>query len=228
MAISPSLRHVPAASAARGTTEAALLACGVASALLYAGMLVGVPRYWPGYSSATRTVSELSAIGAPTRTLWVSLATAWTLLYVAFGWGVWTASNGTRALRVTAVAIIVSGVVGVFWPPMHQREILADGGKTLTDTLHLVWTVENGVLTLLAMGFAAEALGGGFRLYSVVTMAVLVAAGAATGHDAPFVDRNLPTPWIGVWERINLGAWLLWVVVLSMRLLVGARNRETG
>jgi hypothetical protein len=32
------------------------------------------------------------------------------------------------------------------------------------------------------------------------------------------VDANLPTPSIGIWERINIGAWLLWVVVLALTL----------
>jgi flavodoxin len=29
----------------------------------------------------------------------------------------------------------------------------------------------------------------------------------------------LPTPWIGVWERINVGVFLLWVIVLASALL---------
>ena len=26
---------------------------------------------------------------------------------------------------------------------------------------------------------------------------------------------NLPTPWIGLWERINIIVFLMWVVVLA-------------
>jgi hypothetical protein len=50
-----------------------LLACGILSSLLYAAMNVFVPMLWDGYTMASQTVSELSAIGAPTRTLWVRL-----------------------------------------------------------------------------------------------------------------------------------------------------------
>jgi len=56
------------------TTQQVLLACGIISALLYTAMLVIVPMFWEGYSSASQSVSELSAIDAPTRSLWVSLA----------------------------------------------------------------------------------------------------------------------------------------------------------
>lgn len=203
----------------RATLSKTLLACGIASSLLYAAMLLVVAQQWETYSSASQTVSELSAIDAPTRSLWVSLGVPWTLLYAAFGWGVWRAAGPSRALRVVGTAIIVSAGVGLFWPPMHQREVLAAGGGTLTDTLHIVWTVVTGVLMLLAMGFAAPAFGRRFRFYCIATMVIVVAAGGLASLDAPRVQANLPTPWVGVWERLNMAAWLLWVIVLAVMLL---------
>jgi hypothetical protein len=110
-------------------------------------MLVVVPLHWAGYSSAARTVSELSAIGAPTRSLWVLMATVWSLLYIAFGSGVWLAAARNSALRMVGSAILLAATFGMFWPPMHQREVLAASGATATDTLHIVWTVINGVLS---------------------------------------------------------------------------------
>jgi hypothetical protein len=196
-----------------------LLASGVASSALYTAMLAFVPLHWASYSSTAQTVSELSAIDAPTRPLWVLLAMLWTALYIAFGSGVWLASGGRPALRALGLTIVVAGIFGGFWPPMHQREVLAAGGGSLTDTLHIVWTIGNGVLTLIAMALGAAALGKRFRAYSVATLLTLIAAGALTSLDAPRVDANLATPWIGVWERINIGAWLLWVAVLAVVLL---------
>ena len=196
-----------------------LLTCGILSSFVYAAMLIVIPLQWPAYHSASQTVSELSAIDAPTRSFWRIAALFWTLLYVAFGLGVWQSASTKRSLRMAGGAIMLAGVVGLFWPPMHQREVLAAGGGTLTDTLHLVWTAANGILTLLAMGFGAAALGKRFRIYSIATMVVLLAAGALTSIDAPRVNANLATPWIGIWERVNLGAWLCWVVVLGAMLL---------
>jgi hypothetical protein len=40
-----------------------------------------------------------------------------------------------------------------------------------------------------------------------------------TSLDAPNVAENLPTHWIGVWERVNIGVFLLWVAVLSICLM---------
>jgi len=33
------------------------------------------------------------------------------------------------------------------------------------------------------------------------------------------VGADLSTPWVGIWERINIGVFLLWVVVLAITLL---------
>lgn len=194
------------------------LACGILSALLYATMLVIVPLGWSGYSSASQTVSELSAIDAPTRTLWVSLGLVWAILYGAFGASVWSTSDSSKPLRVAGGSILAAAVAGVFWPPMHLREVLAAGGGTSTDTLHIIWTVANAVFTVAAMGFAAAALGRAFRIYSIATIAILLAAGVATSMDASRLEANLPTPWMGAWERINIAAWLLWTAVLSAML----------
>ena len=72
---------------------------------------------------------------------------------------------------------------------------------------------------LLAMAFGAAAFGSRFRLYSIASLVILMVFGALTFLDAPGIAANLPTPWIGVWERINVGVFLLWVVVLATALL---------
>ena len=52
-----------------------------------------------------------------------------------------------------------------------------------------------------------------------MTMVILVAFGALTGMEGPGIAQNLPTPWIGVWERISIAAFMLWVAVLAIVLL---------
>lgn len=191
-----------------------LLICGILSSLLYIAMLVFVPAQWEGYSSVSQTVSELSAIGAPTRPLWVSLGIVYTLLITAFGWGIWMSAGHNRPLRVVGGLVIVYGVIGLFWPPMHLRGT----EPTLTDTLHIVFTIVTVLLMMLAIGFGAAAFGKRFRLYSIATMVILVSFGILTGIEGPKVAANLPTPWVGVWERINIGIFLLWVGVLAIVL----------
>jgi hypothetical protein len=156
----------------------ALLACGILSSLLYIVMNIFVPMVYPGYSFASQTISELSAIDAPTRSIWVPLGIVYTLLVAAFGVGVWQSAGRNRPLRVLGALLIVSGIIGLGWPPMHQRAVLAVGGGTLTDTLHLVWAAVTSLFFILEIGFGAAALGKRFRIYSFVTMAILVVFGA--------------------------------------------------
>ncbi len=116
-----------------------LLICGILSMLWYVAINILVPTQYPGYHIASQTVSELSAIDAPTRTLWFVLCIFYSLLFIGFGSGIWVSAQGNRKLRFVAAVVLFDAVLGFFWPPMHQREILAAGGGTLTDTLHLVW-----------------------------------------------------------------------------------------
>jgi hypothetical protein len=199
----------------------ALLVCGILSSVLYVGMTILIAMQWDGYSSSSQTISELSAIGAPTRSAWMLPGAVYTILIVAFGWGVWLSACQTRALRRAGALILAYGSLGLLWPfaPMHSREVLAAGGGTLSDTMHLVLASATVLLMLAGIACAAGAFGRRFLLYSIASLVVLAVFGALTFLDAPRVGANLPTPWVGVWERINLGVFLLWVGVLAAALL---------
>jgi hypothetical protein len=84
-------------------TRKILLLCGLLSSVLYVAMNIFVPMQWQGYSAASQAVSELSAIDAPTRPLWVSLGIAYTLLLTAFGWGIWRSAEASRPSVSSAV-----------------------------------------------------------------------------------------------------------------------------
>jgi hypothetical protein len=217
-------RRSTAASAGRHVNESwreALLVCGILSSLLYGAMIGAIGS--EGYSRISQTPSELTAIGAPTRSLWMRLGAVYTMLVTAFGWGVWKSASRERALRIVGGLLVAYGSLGLLWPfaPMHQREVLAAGGGTLSDTMHIVLASTTVLLMFVAMGVAATAFGKRFRRYSIASIVVLVAFGALTFWGAPRVQANLPTPWIGLWERINISVVLLWIVVLATVLLQG-------
>jgi hypothetical protein len=196
-----------------------LLVCGILSSVLYVVANIITAMLYEGYNPASQTVSELSAIDAPTRTLWVSLIIPYSFLLIAFGIGVWQFIPLNRWLRITGVLFIADAIIGSFWPPMHRREVLAAGGGSLTDTLHIVFTMITVPLMILAIVFGAAALGKRFRIYSIATLIVLVIAGIFTGIDGPKISNGLPTPWVGVWERVNIGVYMVWVMVLAIVLL---------
>jgi hypothetical protein len=140
---------------------------------------------------------------------------------IIFSWGVWKSAGGNRPLRVAGGLMMAYAALGVIWPfaPMHLRETLAAGGATSSDTIHIALGVVTEILYLCALGFAAAAFGKPFRLYSLATLVLLLIFGVLTFLEAPGIAANRPTPLIGVWERINIGVFLVWVVVLAMTLL---------
>ena len=202
-----------------------LLACGIAASLLYGAMML-IIRY-PGYSPMSQTVSELSAWGVSTRPLWMVLGSLYDALMIAFALGVRASAGGERPLRIVGGLLMAYGLLGLAWPfaAMHQREVLAAGGGTLGDTGHLVLGAITVALMFAAMAVGAAAFGMRFRIYSIATIVILLAFGALTTANASRVAANVPTPWVGLWERINIGVFLLWVVVLAIALL--RVHRET-
>jgi hypothetical protein len=198
-----------------------LLGCGILSSLLYVAANVLGARRWRGYSLTSHTVSELSAIGAPSRPVVIPLLTTHGALVIPFGLGVWESAGRRRALRVTGALLVGLGASDLPAPffPMHRREALARGEGSRTDTMHIILTSVNSLLILLAIGFASTAFGKRFRLYSIATILVLVVTGGLTATQASRVEANLPTPWAGVTERMSIGGYLLWQLALAVALL---------
>ena len=62
---------------------------------------------------------------------------------------------------------------------------------------------------------SAVAYRGWFRLYSLTTLAVVVAFGMATSFAMRGIDQN-DTPWVGGFERINAYFYLAWLAVLAV------------
>ena len=63
-----------------------------------------------------------------------------------------------------------------------------------------------------------------FRYYSYATVVRLIVFGVLTSFQIPQMQCNDPTPWMGVKERINIYASMLWVAVLAIGLLRAERS----
>ena len=197
-----------------------LLFCGVLSSLWYIAINIYVPMQYDGYSMASYTVSELSALDTPTRILWVLLALPYPLLFGAFGWGVLQSAPGKHLLRLVGYLIIAYCLFNFYWPPMHMR----GNEPALTDTLHIAWAVITNIFMWFFMVLGAAALGRRFRNYTIASIALHILFGILTFLEAPNIAQNGPTPMIGIWERINIFIFMLWVIVFGVSLL--KRTRE--
>jgi hypothetical protein len=139
--------------------------------------------------------------------------------------GVWLAAGPRRILRVLGGLLVGFGVFdeasGLVPHAMHRREAIAAGEATASDTLHLIFASVDVLFIFLIVGFGAFALGSRFRLYSLGTILVLLVFGFLAAQDAGRVAANLPTPYNGLEERINIFGYLLWVAVLAIALQRG-------
>jgi hypothetical protein len=188
--------------------------------------VLGTLRY-EGYSYVDQEFSELTAQGVPSRPLMVALnVIPYTLLVAAFAVGVWTSAGPKRAARITGAMLLgyaAFGLAGGLIFPMRPREALAAGEETLRNVMHIPATAMMSVCIVLAMGFGATLLGKRFRYYSYGTITTLLVCGALASLQAGQMAANEPTPWMGIEERINIYATMLWVAVLGIGLL---RARE--
>lgn len=207
-----------------------LLVCGILAALLYVGSDTLAALRWEGYSYINQSVSELRANGAPTRPFLVPILTLYSLLAIAFGVGVWLSAGAKCALRITGVLLFALGVLDLtaYFFPMHLREEISQTGRTLNETVHVIGTGATVLMILLIIGFGAVANGKWFRLYSYATILVLIVAGAWGALDAPRIEANLPTLWVGVKERINIYGYMIWLAVLAVVLLHAKVSAAAG
>ena len=170
---------------------------------------------YEGYSIASYTVSELSAINAPTRILWVLLVIPYPILTAAFGWGVLQTGGANRSLTLVGYLLVIYSVFNLYWPPMHMR----GNEPALTDTLHIVWAIITNIFMWLFMGFGAAALDKRFLRYTIASIALHIVFGVLTSLEAPNIPINGPTPMIGIWERINIFIFMLWMIVFAAALI---------
>jgi len=199
-----------------------LLYCGVASPLLYAAADLVAGLRWEGYSFRDQTISELGAIGAPSRPLFAGLLVLVYVLFTAYAVGVYQCAANRPKLRAAGALLIAFGVLAL---TVGQLAAMQPRGteQGFAGALHLIEGAAAMLLLLAAMGFAAAALGRRFALYTLVTVVVMLAFGGWSAMDIPLVEAGLPTPWVGVKERIYWYAYQLWFAVLAIRLVRARR-----
>jgi hypothetical protein len=194
-----------------------LLLCGILSSLLWIGGDILASIQYEGYSFISQSISELSAIGAPTRSLLLPLGIIYEVLLFTFGLGVLITGGLMRAQRFTGILLMTHasvGLVSMFFPMT-----IRGGEFTISDIMHIIFYTLIPLIILLTIGFGANIHGKRFRLYSIVTILILIVCWVLTAMAAPRIAVGLPTPWVGIYERLNVYGYMQWVLVLSISLL---------
>jgi hypothetical membrane protein len=208
----------------------ALLASGALASLLYVTTdIIGGLRY-PGYSFTSQAISELGAIGAPSKPFVDALFLLYDLLALTFAIVVLREARRHRPLRLTGAFLASHAILGVLasasdrigWLPsfsMQQRGV----GSLATDWPHIALTGGIALFLILAISCGAFALGRRFRVFSFVVLAAFVVFGAITGRFGALLAAGEPTPGLGIIERIDVYSSMLWMALLSSALMRHAR-----
>ena len=214
-----SYETVGSAVTRRTTAPRVLLACGIASSLIWLGTDLIASLLYEGYSYPFQPISGLTATGAPGRPFVVALDYVYSVLKIAFAVGIWMSAGQKRSLRITAVLLFAWGIIDLVasFFPLNPGEALG----TFANIMHAILAGGAAViLMMLAMGFGASADGRWFRWYSYGTLLVMILAGLlmAFVNSTP-VEANLPPAWFGLTERINTYGYMIWMLVLAIVLL---------
>lgn len=203
----------------RPLVRKSLLGCGIVSSLLYIATDILASRRYPGYRYLDQEFSELTAQSAPTRNFMIALnAFPYGLLVTAFAGGIWATPCQTRSGRLTAAMLVgytTFGIAGGLIFPMETR----GNRQTLRNAMHIPSTALMALCMLLGMGFGSRLLGSRFQYYSYGTIATLLAFGGLASLQASRLAANEPTPLMGLEERVNIYATMLWLAVLATALL---------
>ena len=200
------------------TTRQVLLLSGILSSLLYITTdVLGGLRY-PGYSFTSQAISELMATGAPSEAFVDPLFLLYDALMVAFGVAVVLAGAGrSRRLRISGMLLIGYAALGFAGPTLAEMSPRGAAGPN-DDTPHIILTGALVLLQLLAINFAAFALGKRFRVYSLATVLILVGFGVLSAPYGAQLATGQPTPGFGIIERILIYSSLLWMAVFALAL----------
>jgi len=202
-----------------------LFICGILSSLLYASIDALAGTLYVGYSFTSQGFSELLSPGSPVRQLALQLGAVYGVLLLAFALGVWVSAGRSRALRVTALMVFGQAIDGLVTPVYFPAPMRGVAGAESAGILHVILTAVGVFTILLAIVFGAVAYRNWFRYYSVGSLLAILAFGLIGFSYVPAISANLPTPWFGATERVNIYGWMLWVAVLAIILL---RTKESG
>jgi hypothetical protein len=85
--------------------------------------------------------------------------------------------------------------------------------------MHIALAVVAVVLMVMFMTIGSTVFGRGFRIFSILTIAAMLVAGAVVGMQVPAIAQGLPTPWMGLVERVSVYAPSLWIAGLALMLM---------
>lgn len=207
-----------------------LLWAGVAAPILYCETVVLGGALRSGYSHVGQPVSDLIAAGAPHKALLDALFAFYNLLVFAFGVGVFRLVRRPGPLpdqalgRAGAGMLLAESAFGL--ATLLFPEDPPGAALSIRGTLHIALAGLSSLATMLAMGLVGGWLGHqphgrGSSQYSFWSLGWVLLTG---GLAVVAVARHLPGG--GLLERLTIGGFLQWMLLIALRLLAANEQPE--
>lgn len=193
------------------------LLSGFYSAVFYVVTDIIASLSYPGYSIADQNYSELLATGAPTREWLLMSSWVYNILVASFAVTIWITCSPSRVARITGVIILGYAIFSMITPLFFQMD-MRGADPTPRGSLHPQMTAIMSFFILLSMGSGAFLLNKSLRIFSFVTIAIVIIFGLLTSSQIPELAMGQDTPWMGLTERVNIYLTMLWFGILSLSL----------
>jgi hypothetical membrane protein len=199
-----------------------LMLCGLLAPVVYVAAVILGGILSPDYSHKSQAVSELIEAGAPNKGLLNPMFAVYNLLTGAFGLGLFltvrasSQTEGRLSGSLGALALVFEAMVGfvtIFFPQDPRG-----AAPTFTGATHIVLAGLSSLataVTILLMGVWFRKVPGlrGYGTYSLTTVVIIFITGGLAAWAVP--TNN---PFAGIFERLVIGAFLQWLVVIALKM----------
>lgn len=200
-----------------------LLFCGLAAPILYIAVVVFGAAIRPGYNHILHAISELSAAGAPNKSLMDTFFSIYNLLVMAFAVGLFRlAAQGTEFSTkwsgqwgAGVVGLVgLSGFAMFFFPQDPTGTPL-----TVVGTFHMIFAGVASLgsiaaVLLVAFWFRANPGLKKYWIYSLVSGLIILISGGLTASAMASGSTIF-----GLLERVTIGTFELWILIVTIKLL---------
>jgi len=195
-----------------------LILCGILSPILYILATIIGGLLIPEYSHIKNAVSELIQSGAPNKLLLVTLMVISSISTILGCLGIiLTHKKRINKLVTTGIILIlINGLLGLLTYTIFPQDPI-HAPMTLPGIMHIVIVAISALITIvspLLVGFGICRNEGweSFKLYSIISVLIIFIAGGLT----PFIILK-EIPLMGLIQRIAIGAYFQWFIVLSIK-----------
>ncbi len=179
------------------------------------------------YSSITNTISELTLVNAPNKLLLDVLFSFYNISLLIFAIGAYLDSSidDSKKYRVASIFLALIGLLGLsmYFFPQDPR----GAASTITGTLHIILAGIISPLTIIAiflmgLSFRKYSELKLFAIYSYISGVIVLVSG---GTAAVSVANN--SVYGGLFERITIFTFMVWVLILSYIILKRKTNESS-